>query len=446
MRTTSNWQTQNIFHKWSGSSFEYFVAPWTFGSASSKDDIRVGDRVTPLPYAASFRKIEKVSGYLSWRRSFYNGTTEVVDSWLTPLSYYNVVLPTPPDGMLTASALAGLVNTRLLSKAVSATNNIVLTIAERKQTTELAVSMARSVYSLTVDFCRRDWESVARTLTGAITPKGRVPRDQLRAVAKASADRHLAFIYGVLPVINEINGLITLNSRPIEGRVRARESRSEVITHAVTAPRLNSGLNDRREDRVPAVIRRDVNRTVSARGVFRFRLRSAALDHAAQLGVLSPRYAMYDQIALSFVIGWFSNITSYLIALDSGLSIEGLTYSTMARCVDITKTEAYPLYPKGFTEYVSSANRNVTHTFSGNSSSISTATQYKRVVGTTPPASLHLRDGFTTFAGLAAISLIAQRYIGRLRKMQNSAPSSNPVFRYRPTRVRTLNTTTYRKP
>lgn len=445
MRTTSNWKTQYLYHTWTGVSTESRSAAWTFGTASAKDDVRKGDRLTPLPYEASFSSVDTVNGFLHWRRSYPSGTTTKVDQWQSPLSYYSTGLPALPDGMLLASGLAGIVNTRLLSKAVSATNNIVLALADRKKTGQLAVSLAQSVYSLTVDFVRRDWESVSRTLTGAVTKSGRVPRKQLQAVVKASADRHLAFIYGVLPVINEVNGLISLNSRPLEGRVRARESRDIPYTHAVTCPRLNTGLNDRREDWVPAVKRRTVSRTISARGVFTFQLRSAALDHAAQLGVLSPRFAMYDQIALSFVAGWFSNISSYLVALDSGLSIEGLNYSTMARCSDLVTTEVYPLYPNGFKE--TALGVQVTHSFSGNSSATSTSTKYKRTVGKAPKASLHLRDNFSTFAGLASLSLFAQRYIGRLRKLQNQAPSTtNPAFSYKPVRVRTLNAIQYRKP
>jgi hypothetical protein len=199
--------------------------------------------------------------------------------------------------------------------------------AELHRTTALVANAARDV--------SRAMSHIKRLRFGDAMSVFFPERD--RRFQRGAANGFLAFKYGVLPVMKDVNDAIDALSA-----VASRKLDSAFPSKVVVSIRRNSTVTEPVTWMVSPSITgsRTIASSDSRRMTVVYRVGDPLLYSAARFGVTNPVSTVYNLVPFSFVADWFFNVGDWLSSLDAGVGLDILS------CYSSRKQE-YALYPGG---------------------------------------------------------------------------------------------------
>lgn len=318
--------------------------------------------------------------------------------------YYTAILAedffhTPDPG--TVELIQSLALTKATAALRKADASIPMMLRERKETVNMLKSYAGRGLALIKGRQLRDVERWKKFL------KRKPTSNQRKKFAQSIADEHLMFIFGMMPLLSDIEGLCDYLTRP-EYKVITGRGREARDFEDKSSKRMSYGFDTvtRRKHKISCNVslRCDIEIEVAAR--------------ARKLG-FNPLYTVYDFTPLSFITGWFSNFNHFIQGLDPLVGLKYRTGSSSTRFSTDVERECYG----------SSSNQGeLWHpgVASGNGKSFGNTTRTVRgVIEKMPTGSFHFYNNFSLFSVLASASLFVQRKV----KLTHKAIKVKP-FRY----------------
>lgn len=229
---------------------------------------------------------------------------------------------TPDPAIL--GLLTRIADTKALGNVRKALVNFPLLIAERRETLQMIGGkvnlMAKAVRA-----------AQDRSL---LEFKKTKPRNRA-AVAKRISNEHLEIVFGMLPLIAEVEGALELIEDPRLLFVRSRGVAANPLVDTVKsvtplAPKKSFNGTSALQpwaDIHTSTTTRDV---LSVRTALRYKLESQWVGDAARMG-FDPISAGFDLIPLSFVTGWFSNFDYWIKSLTPFFGMDFQTGSRNVR-------------------------------------------------------------------------------------------------------------------
>lgn len=299
-----------------------------------------------------------------------------------------------------------------------------LLFAERKATLKTVHGYSKFILNNVITMQRKDVKKWLAAIKRQSTPQ------QLKTLANQIANRHLEFVFGVMPILDDISKSIDHFSKP-RLDVRTGRGRDRLI---IETDRRTESILDRHNISehifyVQNVTGRD---DYSVRCDLRCEITSHVLNNASLLG-FNPIYTWYDLTPLSFIVGWFSNFNTWLQSLDPILGLEYVTGSS-----SIMSKQSFDRRSSVFAKNSADLNRSA----SGSGSSSMTHVDFRRVVHERMPEiqGIQIMDKTSLFTYAASVSLAIQRLIGKTERVIRQKP-----FKYRGHRPRNLPPIKYRK-
>lgn len=234
-----------------------------------------------------------------------------------------------------------------------------------------------------------------------------------RAFAQKAASSHLELIFGWLPLIDEVEGMMDYameESRTFvlgRGRhtVMNKTEVKELVQQPINWAQVNTGASTRQ--------------SFSCRTTLRAEITSNFGRNAQQLG-FNPLYTLYDFTPLSFITGWFSNFNYVIQSLDPLLGAEFVTGSRSERVATVVRKScvATKNHKLGGSKY---------HFADGYGVSHGSHTFTRRVViDEVPDTHFEFYNNLSAYSVFAGISLYLQR---RLKPIQVGLKTKR--FRYK---------------
>lgn len=243
------------------------------------------------------------------------------------------------------------------------------------------------------------------------------PAEQRKFLAQTIANEHLMFVFGLMPLLSDLEGLAEHVTRDehmfIKGRGRQTKKVEEVSTKA-DGHAFHTVTKKEYVYSVRCNLRADISMKV--------------LADAQRLG-FNPLYTLYDFTPLSFVTGWFSNFNIWLKSLDPlyGSTFRTGSFSTREQVTLNRETHGW-------------ATTTVTPKGNGSSFALSVYDVREGISSEPPTGSPEFYNNFTFFSVAASASLFVQRKV----KLTQRAIRMKP-FRYRSKKPAYLPPITYRK-
>lgn len=152
-------------------------------------------------------------------------------------------------------------------------------------------------------------------------------------LAKAVSDQHLTVVFGILPFISDIQGILkALESlEPLPVRQTARGKASQQIQESETeVQRVHDSLTEYSDQSTTA----SVTRTVTVRA---YQLYETKVTIANALGITFSNVplAVWQTATLSFVVDWFANVGDFISALTPRADISYLASGYTITAVDV---------------------------------------------------------------------------------------------------------------
>lgn len=291
----------------------------------------------------------------------------------------------------------------------SADASIPMMLKERAET----VKMMKSYAGRGLDLIRRRqladvkrWKSLKR-----------VPREQKKFLAQTIANEHLMFIFGMLPLLEDLEGLAKHVTRDEYKFIKGRGRQTKKVNVVKTTAHPYAFHTVHKTDYVYSVrvnLRADITFKIGAR--------------MQQLG-FNPLYTVYDFTPLSFITGWFSNFNHWLKSLDP---LYGSKY----------RTGSYSIREGSIVEKTTHGWGTDILTPTGNGYSLGTSNKDLRLpIPSEPPTvSPEFYNNFSFYSVAAGASLFVQRKV----KLAQRAIGMKP-FRYRSKKPAYLPPITYKK-
>lgn len=314
--------------------------------------------------------------------------------------------------------------TKALASARSGYNNVPLLIAERRRTIDMITKRSRQIIDV-----------VKREQTSALERYLKTRKSQRKLVAHDIASGHLEVLFGVLPLIGEIEGLAeqlaAKESIFITGRGRMRNI-VETVGPTIETWR-NIGINNNRNFlAVVADVRKIETRNASTRTSLRYKVDIDAFQRLRDNG-FNPIATAYDLVPLSFLSDFVSNLGSWLRAYDPMFGCEYLTGSTS-------------IFYEDAVDNIVSGRRIVNGFWTMTTSSFGSVSQagryFRRIVHASAPSpTLQWQNNLTPGKLATAAALVVQRYLKPVRALLKVRE-----FRYRGPRPKFLPPIRYRRP
>lgn len=295
----------------------------------------------PLPDGASqvidckkHRNSLCASAQDSWVLS---GTGDYTDVYRWMPNSWRPTVPRPSEELVSFLRDAAL--TSALANAKKAHVNVGILIAERAETIRLLRDKGRTLTQLATAEGRASLKRWSSTLL----------KDR-RRVYKEIASRHLEFLFGVLPLVGEIEGLMDLLAEEptltITGRGRRADVTEVFLQPFAGGGGWNSGYSW-------SATGKHIIRT-SVRASLKYKLTVYNKMSVRTLG-LNPLAVTYDIIPLSFLSDFISNLGSFIRSLDPTPGMEFDTGCWTLYNQSTMDGIVRPVNPKGFfDEYHSS--------------------------------------------------------------------------------------------
>lgn len=405
--------------------------------------VQKGDGIHAMPWVWMKKTVENSDFMVETKTSLHhnNGSAqrEIEETRNINVAEHIIVSQDSPFlvGGLPKSTIDLIKSTAILKAQASLNKQVAslpLLFAERKATLKTIGSYSKFILNNAITMQRKDVKKWLNALKRKKRP------EQLKTLAKQIADRHLEFVFGVLPILSEIEDSVKHFSKPrLDVRTGRGRDRRVVETEGYETVNVTNGLFNRFPvfGTVVTVTRSDF----STRCDLRCSITSHVANDASLLG-FNPLYTWYDMTPLSFVVGWFSNFNTWVQSLDP---LMGLEYVTGSSSHKDTRTVAK--YMKGIHVQPNPIGEDLLQgvpTVKPQQSSVNSVSydDFVREVHSEMPGiqPLRLMDKTSFFAAAASLSLTIQRMV----KDTNREIAKKP-FRYRSKRPRNLPPITYRK-
>lgn len=305
--------------------------------------------------------------------------------------------PIPPAGMM--ATLTGIANTKANADLRRSLINAPLLLAERRQTAEMLVTYAKRL-SAVVNKTQR--ESLLRYYKAAFKDR--------RRVSKEIANEHLMTLFGLLPLLDEIQGVVDIYQQPeiktLTGRGRmasetlAREDKSMYPQgYSAATAAYASCFHAIRETVTRFSVRTSVSVDVTL----------SPAQFARDLG-FNPLAATYDLVPLSFLTDFISNLGSFIRALDPLIGVSFRTGSTTS-WIETRETVQFVGSKVSIPGILPT-----TLETSGKSTGFQRALVVNRIpLSGFPDNELHFVNTMTVGKAITGLSLAVQRFVKPLR-------------------------------
>lgn len=443
--TALNAQVETLYSK-SMSSYEYAGIQTETASPLTK-----GDHVHALPYTSTVRYEQGMD--IPWVLEAFNGSIFLANGtrkatradwpwpvqtkgktntvrklvWSHNLGYQcsvpNQVLPTLPENQWLL--LEQLADTKALGNLRKALLNLPMLFAERRETLRLIGDKARTIAKMTHDVRNRSLDEFRRMK----------PKDK-KAGANRIANEHLAFVFGVLPLISEVEGAIELFSRDSLDFIRSRGIQAIRNTTPLVQDPVNGVLPRALEagsfgNHPWFIVYSHGRRTdlTSVRTALRYKLTTKAASNLYALG-FEPIGTAFDLVPLSFVSGWISNFDYWVRTISPEVGVEFETGSRNRR--------SYTESQMNYQAITQSANFDIKPEVKKAAWNGNYRKDVRKVLAKAPEATLHWDVDVGLFEVAASISLAVQRYLP-----STAVKKASRHFRYRGPRPKWLKTIRY---
>lgn len=403
--------------------------PDTSKDSSSHSVLVKGNHHSDLPYSASWVEYKvRISGEQSVnvRNEYatkecptgyytYVGSVPYSRIFGTPAAPPAVIVPKPKGELV--SMLRDAAITSALAGARRSYMNNVQNFLERKETINLVVQKVKQLSSIATVRGRADLRRYFAS-----------PKHNRKAVAKQIANEHLGFLFGVLPLVGEIEGLMDylskVESKILTGRGKRAEI-SELGTQGSTSG-FEAGLFGASGSYL-------TKQRVSVRCSLKYKVIMQNVLEAQQLG-LNPIAVFYDLVPLSFLSDFLSNTGNFLRGLDPIPALEYSTGSWTLYCQSTVEGEVVPYRPPSAAKYSMWSN-------SGSASYLAEGgTMSRTVLPHEPSGTWMVQNNMSLAKAITAAALAVQRYVKPLRRIVGAKP-----FRYQGPRPKYLPPVNYMK-
>lgn len=225
-------------------------------------------------------------------------------------------------------------STLLLNRVKEMKGNLAMIMTEYRETCTLFGAVAETVYQVGIKLARRDYRGLANVAFGVGDDRHKAYWREFSKRRRA-ADMHLGVMYGVLPLVDDVEKMAyglyetARGLKPAYQRISAKDVESGFKTVDAGTYPLN-GVNH------PVTIvvgeewsRRDVMYVTFNPSVHRFQ----------QFGLTNPLSALYNAIPYSFIVDTMFNVGAYLSSLDAMIGVDTwFGYSTSLRKWRATKS------------------------------------------------------------------------------------------------------------
>lgn len=329
------------------------VSSYANVESRSHDVLHRGNHVTALPYWSLSSQLDKtdVVGYLE----AYNGIIYPYEGgrqatfhdwpWASsgkPFGHYYVnrvtqcqltfnvtrlvthpVLKLPTGTEAEWETLRRLADTKALGNVRKALANLPLIMAERRETLSMIGGKVTSMIKGAKALQQRSLDEYRKT-----KPKNR------RAVAQRISGEHLEFVFGWLPAISEIEGLVEFLHKDKLDFIRSRGVKGFRTTKPVSSdawiePMFRAGYFGQTTFGVIET-RGEETTSIGVRTALRYKLSSQIVGDAYALG-FDPVGSAFDFIPLSFISGWVTNFDYWIRTLTPTFGLEFETGSRNSR-------------------------------------------------------------------------------------------------------------------
>lgn len=394
-----------------------------FSNTESKTLVK-GDRVHALPFTGEYRESVPMSGRFT-ARAFYNtdrnavdftycgepGTTEVwsgdIGMWITnPASLAFL----PKDAALMRQ-LKGLADTKALADLRRSYVNVPLLIAERRETVGLIATKAKQLTALIQARQRSDLVRYYQTR-----------KSDRRRVYRDIANEHLAFLFGVLPLVAEAEGLCSLLQEDKTVVLTGRGRASQMEIQRVNADSIPTGTNVASPYVAAYRAQRELYKRYSHRTSLRTKIDVVTAARLRDWG-FNPVATAYDFIPLSFLCDFVSNLGTFLRSYDP---LVGVTFETGSSTSWREAKETLTVTGAN-ASYTTSNGRRRTLECSGAGTGFTRSLIVEReVLKDFPEASLMFVNNMSYGKAATIAALAVQRYVKPVRRLIARKP-----FRYR---------------
>lgn len=230
----------------------------------------------------------------------------------------------------------------------------------------------------------------------------RSPREQRKLLAQIIANEHLMFVFGMLPLLEDLEGLAEHVMRDEHKFIKGRGRMAQLRETKSFKSYGNFSTLTKKEA------------LVSVRVSLRADISVEVLGRAQKLG-FNPLYTLYDFTPLSFITGWFSNFNFWVQSLDPLYGSVFRTGSISTRTTMTVKRECY-----------ATPSPNVVAKGNGKSQGTSTFDRREVVSSMPPQGDLAFYNNLSFFSVTAGISLFVQRKVKLAQKAIRIKP-----FRYK---------------
>lgn len=307
-----------------------------------------------------------------------------------------------------------------LRKAIA---NVPMLYAERKASVKTITSYSKFILNNAITMQRKDVKQWLKAIRRRKRP------EQLKRLANQIADRHLEFVFGVMPLIDDIVGLVEFIGSENRTFRTGRGNMTSVKSTSLTSKHPNGGMYDGSFSRSRVKTERH-----SVRTALRYDIDSSVLNNASLLG-FNPIYAWYDLTPLSFLVGFFSNLNQWLQSLDG---TPGLTFRTGYSTIRTTVSVADDIRPMS-----NVVNSGRTYKGVGSANYVGSGLIQNRIAYSSNPGVQrpYLLDNASFFAFAVGSSLTIQRFVNEAKREIRTKP-----FRYRGPKPKNLPPIKWRKP
>lgn len=402
--------------------------------ASEARTLAKGDHLHSLPFTGSYVEQSPMAGRVSfdYRNTNASGPDKNVcgvsaGSYMSYSGDIGFWIPTPlapavPFDDALEQRLKEAADTKALADLRRSYYNLGILLAERRKSISYLTDKCKQLMALVK---ARQTKDLARYFA---TRK----RDQ-RRVTRDIANEHLGFLFGLLPLISEIEGAADLlaadsafkiTGRGRQAKVSMSSTASAIRTMTVSATVLPAALDRIDLTTVKYSCRTSVSVEVNVPAAQKLR------DHG-----LNPMATFFDIVPLSFLCDFVSNTGTFVRALDPLVGVTFLTAnSTFWRETKIKTSVRAAKYT------VTGSSSVQTVVGSGQGESETRNLVVRRVALTDyPEATWQLQNNLSIGKAATLASLAIQRYLKPVRFLVEKKP-----FRYRGPRPRYLPPIKYR--
>lgn len=393
-------------------------ATFEVGEVFTRGSLVKGDHLHVLPYSWTKESHQVVPGLREWHSNGYNGActgsgkhTEMyrstTEGWYANYRYPSDASNSVKNNVDAAALLKAQANLR------EAYFSLPMLLAERKASVQTIGRYSRFILNNVVTMQRKDlkkWFAAIKRYKGN--------KEKLKAVAQEIANRHLEFVFGLMPLLDDIEGLVKYVSKDVEKELWGRGRQTAVVESTSVASYQFANCEFERKLRY------------STRVFLRY---SVDLKMSADLRAVgfNPLYTWYDMTPLSFVVGWFSNLNLWVKSLDP---LIGVTYITGGKTSRSERSCNTKVYKDNTARYVCTLDQKG---LGLHSITTQTRTPFSREPGIQMP---QLVDNTGFFAAAATVSLLIQRNVRTAEQEIGRKP-----FRYKGRKPRYLPSLKYRR-